>query len=286
MFQSRSLRCAPFPARSSALPRSRATLPKTRKSQAELTQEIEERQRIFETSQDLILVTDTKGTFVQVSPSSVTILGYRPEEMTGLSAIDFIHADDLESTRQEMRAARRGHLMRNFETRYVHRDGHAVNLSWMGAWSDPVRRHFFVGRDLTEKQAAESQFRHAQKMDAVGQLTGGVAHDFNNILTVITGTIGILDDAVAHDPQLSAIAKMIDDAAERGASLTKHLLAFARMHPLQPREIDVNTLVLETITLLRPTLGEQIQINPQLAEDASPALVDPDQLTTAILICR
>ncbi|MGA9299956.1 MAG: PAS domain S-box protein [Bradyrhizobium sp.] len=255
----------------------------SKRTQAALTQEIEERQRIFETSQDLILVTDTKGTFVQVSPSSVTILGLKPEDMIGHSAMEFIYPDDLESTRQEMRSARRGHLMRNFETRYVHKDGHPVNLSWMGTWSDPVRRHFFVGRDLTEKQAAEAQFRQAQKMDAVGQLTGGVAHDFNNILTVITGTIGILEDALAHDPQLSAIAKMIDDAAERGASLTKHLLAFARRQPLQPREVDVNTLVFETITLLRPTLGEQIQINPLLAENASPALVDPNQLTTAIL---
>jgi PAS domain S-box-containing protein len=255
----------------------------SKRTQAALTQEIEERQRIFETSQDLILVTDTKGTFVQVSPSSMTILGLRPENMIGHSAMEFIHPDDLESTRQEMRSARHGHLMRNFETRYVHKEGHAVNLSWMGTWSEPVRRHFFVGRDLTEKQAAEAQFRQAQKMDAVGQLTGGVAHDFNNILTVITGTIGILEDALAHDPQLSAIAKMIDDAAERGASLTKHLLAFARRQPLQPREVDVNTLVLETIKLLRPTLGEQIQINPLLAENASPALVDPNQLTTAIL---
>ena len=253
------------------------------RTQAALTQEIEERQRIFETSQDLILVTDTKGTFVQVSPSSTAILGIRPEEMIGHSATEFIHPDDLESTRHEMRAARRGHLMRNFETRYVHREGHAVNLSWMGTWSEPVHRHFFVGRDLTEKQAAEAQLRQAQKMDAVGQLTGGVAHDFNNILTVITGTIGILSDAVANDPQMSAIARMIDDAAERGASLTKHLLAFARRQPLQPREIDVNTLIVETIKLLRPTLGEQIQINPQLALDAWPALVDPNQLTTAVL---
>ncbi len=255
----------------------------SRRTQAALTQEIEERQRIFETSQDLILVTDTKGTFVQVSPSSMAILGIRPEEMIGQSATEFIHPDDLESTRQEMRSARRGYLMRNFETRYVHKDGHAVNLSWMGSWSEPVRRHFFVGRDLTDKQAAEAQLRQAQKMDAVGQLTGGVAHDFNNILTVITGTIGILSDAVANDPQMSAIAKMIDDAAERGASLTKHLLAFARRQPLQPREVDVNTLVVETIKLLRPTLGEQIQINPQLAQDAWPGLVDPNQLTTAIL---
>ncbi|SHN83300.1 PAS domain S-box protein [Bradyrhizobium erythrophlei] len=255
----------------------------SQRTQAALTQEIEERQRIFETSQDLILVTDTKGTFVQVSPSSMAILGIRPDEMVGHSATEFIHPDDLDSTRQEMRSARRGHLMRNFETRYLHKDGHAVNLSWMGTWSEPVRRHFFVGRDLTEKQAAEAQLRQVQKMDAVGQLTGGVAHDFNNILTVITGTIGILSDAVANDPQMSAIARMIDDAAERGASLTKHLLAFARRQPLQPREIDVNTLVVDTIKLLRPTLGEQIQINPQLAQDSWPALVDPNQLTTAIL---
>jgi PAS domain S-box-containing protein len=255
----------------------------SKNTQQALSQEIEERQRIFETSQDLILVTDTRGNFVQVSPSSKTILGYEPTEMIGHSAADFIYPDDLDSTREEMRTARRGQHMRNFETRYVHKEGHAVTLTWMGAWSEPVKRHFFVGRDLTEKKAAEAQFRQAQKMEAVGQLTGGIAHDFNNILTVITGTIGILGEAVADNPQLSAIAKMIDDAAERGASLTKHLLAFARRQPLQPREVDVNTLTLETVKLLRPTLGEQIQIEPLLANDAWTALVDPGQLTTAIL---
>jgi PAS domain S-box-containing protein len=254
-----------------------------KRTQKALSQEIEERRRIFETSQDLILVTDTAGTFVQVSPSSMTILGYRPDEMIGRSAIEFIHPDDLESTREEMRSARRGHQMRNFETRYVHKDGQAVTLTWMGTWSEPVRRHFFVGRDLTEKHAAEAQIRQAQKMDALGQLTGGVAHDFNNILTVITGTIGILIDAVADRPQLVAIANMIDEAAERGAGLTRHLLAFARKQPLQPREVDVNALILETAKLLQPTLGEQIEIAPLLAADAWTALVDPSQLTTTIL---
>jgi PAS domain S-box-containing protein len=252
-------------------------------TQKALNQEIEERRRIFETSQDLILVTDTAGNFVQVSPSSMTILGYKPAEMIGHSAVEFIHPDDLDSTRNEMRSARRGHDMRNFETRYVHKDGRAVMLTWMGTWSEPVRRHFFVGRDLTEKHAAEAQFRQAQKMEAVGQLTGGIAHDFNNILTVITGTVGILADAVADRPQLAAITKMIDEAADRGASLTKHLLAFARKQPLQPREVDVNALILETAKLLQPTLGEQIEIAPLLAADAWTALVDPSQLTTALL---
>jgi len=248
-----------------------------------LDQEIEERRRIFETSNDLILVTDTGGNFIQVSPSVTAILGYQPSDMIGHSAVEFIHPDDLEHTRKEMRAARRGQSKRSFETRYVDNMGKAVALNWTGTWSEPVQRHFFIGRDLTEKQAAEAQLRHAQRMDAVGQLTGGVAHDFNNILTVITGTIGILREAVADQPQLVTIADLIDEAAERGANLTKHLLAFARKQPLQPLEIDVNALVLESAKLLHPTLGKHIEIAPLLAEDAWTALVDPSQLTTAVL---
>jgi PAS domain S-box-containing protein len=248
-----------------------------------LSRETEERQRIFETSQDLILVTDSAGNLIQVSPSVTKILGYQPEEMVGHSAVDFIHPDDLESTRQEMRAARRGQQVRSFEARYPDKDGQTVNLEWLGSWSEPVQRHFFIGRDLTEKQAAESHLRQAQKIDAIGQLTGGVAHDFNNILTVITGTIGILAEAVEDRPELASIARLIDDAAERGAQLTKHLLAFARKQPLQPIEIDVNSLILEAGKLLRPTLGEQIEISPKLDENAWPTLVDPSQLTTAIL---
>jgi PAS domain S-box-containing protein len=254
-----------------------------KRAQAALGREIEERQRIFETSQDLILVTDGYGNFVQVSPSVTDILGFSPDDMIGHNATEFIHPDDLEKTRDEMRAARRGRAKRSFEARYPHRDGHDVTLNWMGTWSEPVKRHFFIGRDLTEKQAAETQFRQAQKMEAVGQLTGGVAHDFNNVLTVITGTIGILAESVADRPDLVAITKLIDEAADRGAQLTKHLLAFARKQPLQPREVDVNALALEAAKLLHPTLGEQITITPQLTSDAWPALVDPNQLTTAIL---
>ena len=255
-----------------------------KRTETALSKETEERQRIFESSQDLILVTDAAGNFIQVSPSVTKILGYRPEEMVGHSAVDFIHPDDLDSTRQEMRAARRGQQkVRIFEARYPHRDGHAVTLEWLGSWSEPVQRHFFIGRDLTEKQAAESHLRQVQKMDAIGQLTGGVAHDFNNILTVITGTIGILAEAVEDRPELASIARLIDDAAERGAQLTKHLLAFARKQPLQPIEIDVNSLILEAGKLLHPTLGEQIEISPKLDENAWPALVDPNQLTSAVL---
>ena len=120
-------------------------------------------------------------------------------------------------------------------------------------------------------------------MEAVGQLTGGIAHDFNNILTVITGTIGILEDAVVNEPQLAIITRMIDEAAARGAQLTRHLLAFARQQPLQPQETDVNRLIIDTARLLRPTLGARIEIDSVFAEEACFATVDPNQLVTAIL---
>jgi PAS domain S-box-containing protein len=377
-----------------------------------LDQEIEERQRIFETSQDLILVTDSQGVLVQANPSVKATLGYAPEEMIGYNAIKFIYSDDLNDTRDELRAARRKRHTRNFDTRFIHKDGRIVTLSWMGTWSDPARRYFFIGRDmtesrqtqetlreseqlargiidnaldafvqmsedgtisdwnsqaekifgwsrgealgkrlgdlivpeeqrdahragierylrtghrkilgrrlelealrrdgkeitvelsvtglrrrdgvvfngfirdLTEKIAAQDRIRQAEKMEALGQLTGGIAHDFNNILTVITGTIEILADAVRKEPQLAAITRMIDEAASRGADLTQHLLAFARKQPLQPREVDVNALLTDTAKLLRPTLGEHIEIETKLEDEDCFATVDPNQLTTAIL---
>jgi signal transduction histidine kinase len=138
-------------------------------------------------------------------------------------------------------------------------------------------------RRFQEIEATESQVRQAQKMEAIGQLTGGVAHDFNNLLTVITGTIEILADAVKDRPHLAQITNMIGAAAARGADLTQHLLAFARRQPLQPRSTDVNALVVDVARLLRPTLGEQSEIESMLAHDTSPALIDPSQLSTAIL---
>jgi signal transduction histidine kinase/CheY-like chemotaxis protein len=138
-------------------------------------------------------------------------------------------------------------------------------------------------RLLDDKLAADVQLRQAQKMEAVGQLTGGIAHDLNNILTVITGTIEILAEAVADRPELAAIAKMIDEAAARGGDLTQRLLAFARKQPLQPREVDVNLLVTEAANLLRPSLGENIEVRMMLAGDTSRALIDPSQLSNAIL---
>jgi signal transduction histidine kinase len=137
--------------------------------------------------------------------------------------------------------------------------------------------------DLTKQHEAEERLRQSQKMDAIGQLTGGVAHDFNNVLTVITGTIEILQDGLADKPQLAAIAQLIDDAATRGASITSQLLTFARRQPLEPREIGINGLVMETAKLLMPMLGEHVAIETMLAADAWGVLADPSQLSAAIV---
>jgi diguanylate cyclase (GGDEF)-like protein/PAS domain S-box-containing protein len=131
--------------------------------------EIEERRRIFDTSLDLILVTDRYGNFVRVSPSSAAILGYQPEEMIGHSAVEFIHRDDLDRTRNEMRSARCGRDTRNFNTRYLHKGGRVVMLAWTGVWSEPEQRHFFIGRDMTEAKVAEERLRYLAHYD---QLTG------------------------------------------------------------------------------------------------------------------
>jgi PAS domain S-box-containing protein len=123
--------------------------------------EAEQRRRIFDTSLDLILVTDRSGNFVQVSPSSAAVLGYEPRDMIGRSAVEFIYAGDLTHTRLHMRAVRRGHTKGTFETRYIHRDGRLVTLAWTGVWSEPEQQHFFIGRDMTEQKLAQDQLTRA-----------------------------------------------------------------------------------------------------------------------------
>jgi diguanylate cyclase (GGDEF)-like protein/PAS domain S-box-containing protein len=133
-----------------------------------LSREAEESRRLFETSSDLILVTDLKGIFTRVSPSSLAILGYRPDEMVGQSGAGFILPKDLDSTQREMELGRSGQHKRNFETRYVHKNGHVVPLAWSGVWCEPEQRYFFFGRDMTERKTAEEQL---QRLAFYDQLT-------------------------------------------------------------------------------------------------------------------
>jgi signal transduction histidine kinase len=137
--------------------------------------------------------------------------------------------------------------------------------------------------ELRPAEVTEAQICQARKMEVVGQLAGGIVHDFNNILTVIAGTIDILAEAVADRPELAAVARLIDQAAARGADLTAYLLAFARDQPSRPRDVDVNLLLVDAARLLRPALGEQFEIATMPAGDVPLVVVDPNQLMTAVL---
>ena len=140
-----------------------------------------------------------------------------------------------------------------------------------------------VTEDMTERKSVEEQLRQAQKMEAVGNLTGGVAHDFNNLLTVIIGNLDLLkEDVVGNEPAEHKVEAILQ-AAERGADLTRVMLAFSRRQPLQATRVDVNKLIRSTTRLLNRTLGEEISIEVEFGTDLAPAMVDEAQLETALL---
>ena len=134
-----------------------------------------------------------------------------------------------------------------------------------------------------ERVAIEAQLRQAQKMEAIGQLTGGLAHDFNNLLTVILGNLDLLRDEVSRNPNALRLADTALRATVRGADLTRQLLAFARQQSLETRPIDLNQLVEDAVRLLGRTLGEHIEIGTSPGEGLWPALADPAQLEGAIV---
>jgi PAS domain S-box-containing protein len=245
---------------------------------------------IIDTALDAFIQMDQNGIIVDWNPQAQALLGWSRAEAIGQVLGDLIvpqrhrgrHRDGLASF---VRGGESAILGRRIEIEALRRDGSEVEVELS---ITALRRRggtVFNGfvRDLTEASAAEDRSRQAAKMEAVGQLVGGIAHDFNNTLTVITGTIDLLAEGVADNPPLLSIAKLISEAADRGAELTGQLLAFARKQPLQPRETDVNHLIAAARDLFRRSLGEHIEIEAILEHDAWPTLVDPTQLTTGLL---
>ena len=270
------------------------------KAKERIEQEMHERRRITEildntinSMADAVLVGDRDGNIVLCNAAAQRVMNIRE----GMSPAQWTYAQQIFMAdgvtpmplqeRPLMRAVR-GESFEDYEltVHYPHAGKPITFVATGGpirAGSQQAAGGVVVYHDVSEARETDRQLRQAQKMEAVGQLTGGVAHDFNNILTVITGTIEILEEGVADRPELAAIAKMIDDAAERGAELTNHLLAFSRRQPLQPRDTNVNALIMEVGRLLRPTLGGNIEIESMLDDNASSALIDPSQLTTSLL---
>lgn len=146
-----------------------------------------------------------------------------------------------------------------------------------------VLGYFVLGQDLTDVRRAEFKFRQAQKMEAIGQLTGGLSHDFNNLLTIIIGNLSVLEEESDNDPALMEMVEPALDAARRGADLVKRLLAFARRQPLKPKICNAGQLIKGMEDLLTRALGTQIEMKLRIDPKLWPVLVDDHQLENAIL---
>jgi signal transduction histidine kinase len=140
-----------------------------------------------------------------------------------------------------------------------------------------------VGSDVTDSRETEAQLRQAQKMEAVGQLTGGVAHDFNNLLAVIMGNAELLQEALRGRPELLELVDVILQAGQRGAGVVEQLLSFSRRQLLSPQPVQLDATVNALAPLLRATLGTSIRLDIDLAERLPSARVDPGQFENALL---
>lgn len=246
----------------------------------------------FNSMAEAVIVIDAKGMVVLSNPAAQRVIRYEPgmtvEQLRGRGTL--YRPDGSTLPLDEMPAVRvlRGERFERTEVlvrRPDRRDPEHFEISGcpLRDASGAISGAALIYHDISEARDTEHQLHQAQKLDAIGKLTGGVAHDFNNMLTVITGTTETLVAALAHQPDLQRVAALIDEAAERCTELIKHLLAFARKQPLQPRNVDINSAVADMAKLLRPTLGEHIEIETVLEKEVATSHIDPSQLANSVL---
>jgi PAS domain S-box-containing protein len=249
-----------------------------------------ERDRIWNVSQDLLLVADRSGVWQSVNPAFTRTLGWSEAELLNRSSQWLEHPDDGGVTRAHVKKLGTDDTTVRFESRFRHKDGSYRWLSWTGV-SDKDRI-YAVARDVTAEKAAtdrlkatEEALRQSQKMEAVGQLTGGIAHDFNNLLTGIVGSLDLMQTRLDQG-RTENVARYINAAmtsANRAAALTHRLLAFARRQPLIPKSVDADQLVVSLEDLLRRTIGERIDLDIVASAGLWCTLCDPNQLESALL---
>ena len=231
-----------------------------------------------------IYVLDAEGKVTLWNAAAEKIFGYSAAEATGRLP-PFVDVAALPEFRRNLAVAQDA-AVAGIEARRRRKDGSPVDISIAcAALSDErsgLRGTVNVVMDVTARKQLEQQLRQAQKMEAIGNLTGGLAHDFNNLLTVVIGNLDLLRDQVGQDLEATGLVDTALDAGLRGADLTRRLLAFARRQPLEPKPTDVNELMTGMTRLLSRTLGEDIRIELQTGPDLWPVVVDSAQLGSAI----
>ena len=264
-----------------------------RKLNDRLADEVEirtnERNFMWNTAPDLMVVVDFKGYLQRVNPAWTQLLGYTPEELVGHHVNEFVSEDDHAPTVDAYRIAADGQSPRIIN-RYRHKDG---SLRWIAWAAAPAGEMIYAtGRDITEDKArqaqleqAQDQLRQAQKMEAVGQLTGGLAHDFNNLLAGISVSLEMIETRIRQD-RAGDVARYLlvaQSATKRAAALTHRLLAFSRRQTLAPKAINAGKLISGMLDMVRRTVGPNVVVESFGTANLWTALVDPSQLENALL---
>jgi PAS domain S-box-containing protein len=250
-----------------------------------------DRDRVWRLSQDLMGVASLiTGRFITVNPALTETFGWTAEEATNRPFMDMVYPDDRADVATRLQMLAQGIPLVHWEMRALHKDGSHRWLSWTIMPEGELL--YGVGRDITaEKQQAqalrlaEDALRQSQKMEAVGQLTGGLAHDFNNMLAGVAGHLELMKLRLKMG-QVHGLVDRIDSAlgaTQRAAALTHRLLAFARRQALDPRPTDVNALVMSMTDLVRHTAGPSINVETRLEPRLWHTFCDPNQLESALL---
>ncbi|MET0368278.1 MAG: PAS domain-containing protein [Methylobacterium sp.] len=249
-----------------------------------------ERDQIWQASSDLLCVANFEGYFVSLNPAWPRTLGWTDAEMKARPFLDFVHPDDIAATVAAAGGLARGEAQLTFENRYLHKDGGHVWLSWNAVPRDgliygSVRDVTAIKRQAEALARTEEALRQSQKMEAVGQLTGGLAHDFNNRLAGISGSLELMQTRMSQGRigDLDRYMAVAQGAAKRAAALTHRLLAFSRRQTLDPKPTNVNRLVTDMEELIRRTVGPSVHLEVVGLAGLWPALIDAGQLENALL---